>query len=496
MLADHGAGASDIFVSRLVSLRVVYLFQVVDIAYRDGEALRHLFSDLLVQAFLRLHVGMLALHPRQRIGVCRLSYRAQQNVILLFPPLGGKKVVQHHAHREQEQAAQHQRCAQIQIVNLVGLFLNERRVLLQAGASGLSVVIIPDLSEDPLGRRRVLLRHPGQCRKHDQQQQDQPYNDTPPVIPIPVPVHDAAEKQQPQDGPGCKQNVAFVGHGVQVHQARQQQQRRESDHQRRAGRPRRPVKTVSVLSRFLEHGPAHQAIDHGGPQRGHVHHPSDGGPAHQRNQAGKDHHGPDTVLRLPVAVHLRQLFGQQLVSSQGVQQPAQRHQIADQTRQDHRKQRDEQDRPPRVPQIVPRRVEGRQPLQSVQVSQIPDISQPAVIGRRIGGHGQHRQRHIYQRRHRYGQNQHPMHLSGRESKLRREMRHVFEADKGPGRNRGNPQDLPRFALFRNHQRRKGEPASAAPADQRNRQAPEQAHCKRQRQRDHQRLRRFSGLGAQ
>ena len=86
--ADEAAGADDVVVPLLVALGVVDLLEAVEVEDRHGEGRGLPAGDPLVQLGLGLHIGQLALHPGEGVGVGQAAGGAQRLLLGLLPEKG------------------------------------------------------------------------------------------------------------------------------------------------------------------------------------------------------------------------------------------------------------------------------------------------------------------------------------------------------------------------------------------------------------------------
>ena len=404
-VADHVEGLADVFVARLVAQGVVDLLQPVHVADHHREGLRLPGVDGLVDLLFAVQIGKLALGPGHGVLEGRLPGGVALLHGLVLPPPHGQVVDQHRAQGHDEQAGDHQCIDDVCPVDLGQLVLHELRLAdIRGGVRSAGIVFL----HRAYGVVRGLLVNapgPDHGHEHHQRQQHDPHDDGLAEAAGMVPLDDAAEVEDAYDRPHHEQYVGLrLQHRV-AEQVREQQVQAEHQHDREADQTCDALPALLELARGLVGRGGHEAVEHRRAQRGHVHDPADGRPADEGDHGAHRRHQQHGVGRDVPVVELREPLRQYAVPGRGVEQPAQRPQVADQAGQHQRQQRGHQHGHAEITQVVAGGVERRQALDAGIAVQVADVIQPAAAVGGIGRYAQQRDEYVQRRggQHRYDQ---------------------------------------------------------------------------------------------
>ena len=186
---------------------------------------------------------------------------------------------------------------------------------------------------------------------------------------------------------------------------------------------------------------ADDGVDHRGAERGDVHDPADRRAAEEGDRQRHQDDEQDRLNRNAVAAEPLEAGGGVAFPAHGIDQAAEREQIADEAREDDAKKRKQKDRDAKASHVVVGRVERRHGLDPGEVAHVSDVVDPALVFGRIGRHGKQRDEDVEGRCEDDRPDQDRAHLLHREVVLLGKVRNVFKADESPGRDCGDVHDL-------------------------------------------------------
>ena len=476
-LADQTAGGADVLVAGLVPEIVVDVFQLVDITDHKGELPAGAAGDIRVEYLLLHDVSVLALDAGQRVG-------ADKGLALAGALIQVGVVGKHDGDGEREHPRGHEDgpgIAGLQLGHLLGDEELVRHALAVGRAGG---VVGLDMRQHLVVGGDHGLAHPDQGDEQHQRQQRHPHDDGRTEAALLVPPEDGAEEHEAQHAPYDKQEEGLPGEAAVGHQARQQEVHPEEEHEHQARNAVHALVCVPPDVGQAGGGHRHKGIDERGADCGHVHDPADGRPPQQGDQYRYGQHQPHGLTgKLPV-IELGKAHGQDAIPGQGVEQPGEHRDIGDKAGAHQRQQRSHEDGNARGPHRPPGGVEGRESLDALQIAQVPDVGEPAVVALGIGRDGQEDHQNVQHRQRRHGENQDPADTRPVKRKLRRRVGNALKPDKSPGRDDGDLHDLRQGGRVRHRGRRHALP----PAQKGRRRDDDDADG----QHDHHDLHRDSG----
>ncbi len=158
-LTDQPAGGADEFISGLVAVGIIDIFQTVHVADHDGKGISLSLLDGGVQFTLFIQVCMFALDPRHGVGV--------DDLLALLRALVHERIIRQHDHQcKDEHPGGHQNGPGIGSLQLVHLGLDEL-LIVEPGLRnrGRIHVVIPDIVEHQIIGSDHGLPHPDQCHE-------------------------------------------------------------------------------------------------------------------------------------------------------------------------------------------------------------------------------------------------------------------------------------------------------------------------------------------
>ena len=171
---------------------------------------------------------------------------------------------------------------------------------------------------------------PGHCHQNDKDEQGKPDDDGFAKLSFMILADDLVEIQHPKKRPDRHQHIGFRSDRIIREEAREKQEHCEGDQYEQAESADDAVLFDAFLSRSLEYGDRHKAVDHGGAECGGVHDPPDGRSSEERYRQGDNEHQKDGIDRNLFIAEGGNAPGQYAILGHGIAQAAQCAQHADQ----------------------------------------------------------------------------------------------------------------------------------------------------------------------
>ena len=276
------------------------------------------------------------------------------------------------------------------------------------------------------------LAHPDQGDKQHQSLQSHPDDEGVAETPFRVDPENVAEEQEAQHAPRDEQEVGLARHGASEQKVGKQNVRAKGEHEPEAECSRKANRPVPVLLGQLRRGGGDQGVDQRGADGCDVHDPSDGGSADQRDQKRDGDNQAHGIGRNMPAVELGKLLRQDVVPTQREEQTAQGKGVSDEAGDDQTQQRQHQGPDAEAAEVAVRGIEGRQRLKALEVVQVPDVGEPAVVALGIGRHRQQRYHHVKHQRHHHDHKHQPRDPPVVKAEFLHAVGDAFKADEGPG----------------------------------------------------------------